>query len=301
MYRVEEKFGGKRLRCPSCSASFVIPTEEEIPVEVVSEPSLPPRRSPERAEDDRPGGDLDPGWITTRKGLRVVGTSLLIYVVLLAVNLGLALLVLGTPVLRGRGDVLAAANVAFFLGCIAVAILWVVGQAMCCAAPGGARVLATISLVLTVSAILVMVVWFISLFPGKAPGEPPPKDTKTLSHTLLGLGALVGLGAQIVFMFLLRSIAVSFRRTSLAGQVTAFVILEIVFLAASIGLGAVFQLAKWDLGRAGDGPLPFGKTAVAVCLVLAFLTYLVWFLYLVSATRSAIPAWPHGRRRLADR
>src|SRR5262249_25800676 len=91
LFRAQEAYAGRQWNCPKCSTSFPIPQPEEMQVEMVMERHAPPPRRRERPDDydreerryrdDRDlrlGGDIEPGWWTTRGGLRVLGVGLTI-------------------------------------------------------------------------------------------------------------------------------------------------------------------------------------------------------------------------------
>jgi hypothetical protein len=174
-YRVEDIYGGRQWRCPTCSADITIPRADEIPVEAVDEGSRRPAPryqdegprgpAPRYADDDprgpapaprrlyedqpyepeyRPSGgggrELAPSWGTARAGLSVVNIGLIIYLVAFVIYVLTQVLIVttargGGPGANGLLAVATAVAIVFVLAALALLILWFVGVGMCCATP----------------------------------------------------------------------------------------------------------------------------------------------------------------------
>src|SRR6516165_2081932 len=123
-YRVEDIYGGRQWRCPTCSADITIPRADEIPVEAVDEGSRRPAPryqdegprgpapAPRRLYEDQPyepeyrpsgggGRELAPSWGTARAGLSVVNIGLIIYLVAFVIYVLTQVLIVTTA--RGGG------------------------------------------------------------------------------------------------------------------------------------------------------------------------------------------------------
>jgi hypothetical protein len=322
-YRVEDVYGGRQWRCPTCSADITIPRADDIPVEAVDEgprapapryldegprgPAPAPRRLYEGQPyepDDRPSGsrELAPSWGTVRAGLTVLNTGLIIFLVALVIYILCFVMLLATARGGGGGRGLEAIVVAvsFVLGLSALAliILWFVGVGMCCASPSesGGKGLAVGSLICSVLSIVIAVgalVVLIALASGPRGGRA---QEAIMTLIIFGVAWITSFVGFILFLFFMRAVAVFFGNNGLAMSIIAYFIVLMLFVVGGIALAFL-------MGAAGvESLLPRGANAAGAMLfpivsIVGELLMLAWLTYLVGATRSSIPApRPYGRR-----
>ena len=203
----------------------------------------------------------DPGWLTTRKGLRVIYVSI---VVIFLAAIGMAILAGILGGLRGSGGgapVMAVAIAIPALVIVAASIAVLVGQFMCCAVPAasGAKVFAIVSAV----CILINIVCSIA-------GQFVPP--------VAALGSLASLVGSIMFILFLRQLGKHLRHQKLAASAIQFLIFVVVVGAALVGGIVLAAVTRESSAIAIVGLL------VLVCMIIG----LLWYLRLLAAAVTAI-------------
>jgi hypothetical protein len=310
-FQTEDMYGGRRWRCPKCSAGLTIPPADDIPVQMVMDSPGPRRRRRRSDADDANDRERDglvglsSAWETVRTGLRLLASAVTILLIAFVLWIGAVLVLVlgfaggGANAGGGRfvGDVAGAVGLALLLACLACLVLWITGQAMCCAVPrdSEAKGLAVASLVCVVGATLLGLLGALLLWTASRGPFGGPNDSAVGPLTLIGLAALVGTVGHFLLVFALRAVALYFHRESLAANWLVFFVVDLAYIAGNI----VFQLVAHPFrAMAGPGPVP-GSVMVALVLLVLSLALLAWLLSLLSATRAAIPR-PEPEREWYD-
>jgi len=306
LFRAQETYAGRQWNCPKCSTSFPIPQPDELPVEMVTERPVPERRRREYREEEpeerevQVEKDIDLGWLTVRGGLRVLGVGVTIFIVAYVFFAGLVCYLILVPpaaVNPGQRDTLATlagvVSLVFGLAFITNVILWIIGEAMCCAVPGesGGKPWVIISLICSVLMVVaIAVTLIINLGAREDPFGADAQARVTRLRLFLGVTYGLALLGFVFFMLFLRSIAAFFHRDGLALHIVIFLIVGIVLIGGHYAAYAVTFATRsgWLFNIKPE--LTLSTLKWLVILFLAFpLLPIGWFLYLVSATRSTIP------------
>jgi hypothetical protein len=312
-FEVEEKYGGRKWHCTNCSTPITIPDAGDVPLDRITErapaerrPAPPPRyddrRPPRRREEeddyDPPGRELSPSWSVVRAALRVITIGVSIFLVTFAIYLAAILITLNTirpgmgPAAgQGLDGVLVLVSILLFLASLALVVLWIVGQSMCCAVPSesGAKGLATGSLVCTVTSLVVGGLLIVFLVAMARPGLGGGGGLEMLGVMLILL-YVIGIVGYILFLFFLRCIAVFFGNDTLAINILIYFIVFTVFLVGNVAFTLLAGMQASPIFRIGNPNQAFATgMAIMILEVVGALGLMVWFLVLLTLTAGTIP------------
>jgi hypothetical protein len=252
---------------------------------------------------------MEPGWWTTRSGLRVLAAGVTILLISLVLLLLFAIVIplLFPPPGGGNfgqggliGDLGKFVVVLFVLAVIVTLILWIVGLSMCCAVPGeaGGKGLAIGSLICSVfGTVLLSAAFFAMVTLGVDPFAVPGLQERAAGVGMLVLASeVVAVAASVLFILFLRSVAVSFRNEYLAANILVFLIVFGIYVVGSVA--GFFVLRRgFPLGPGGNlGQWVTIVRIIVITMVVVFLLLLAWFIHLLSATGRTIPKHGGGRR-----
>ena len=291
-----EGMEGLHGRCPHCAATFTIPEKggairRRAPAGLERE--YEPR--PRYRDEEGPALQLAPGWNSVRNGLLLVRVSTIIMIfVTLAVILLVALASGVVPFLeRGRGGqmILGALLIVAVLVALAAAILIMVGQCMCCAAPEsgpkglaiGSVVCLVLTLLLGAGVVLATIV--------QERRDPFDMRRTHLGPLIAGLNILgmgVGTVGHVLFAFFLKGIANYFDNRKLSKSAGVYLIVFGVFVASCL-----LVLMMLVLVAAARGPRDLETVRIlflvlSVGLIVFALVLVLWFLDLLGQARGTI-------------
>jgi hypothetical protein len=303
-FQTQDQYGGRDWRCPKCSAALTIPKADDIPVEMVMDRPSQRRRLSREDEDEwedrRPREDYEfsPSWRTVRVGLRLLGTALTILLVASIAYLGLLAFLFLSVGGGGIGnpapgqvllDLVRVAALLVAAAAVVSVIVWIIGLALCCAAPAESRakglaISATVCTGVAVMAGLSAGIW---LWVGQRPQPFGGRDPEG-AFVLLGLAAIIGTVGYSLLIFSLRRVAVFFQRDALALNWIIFFVVHLVFFVGSILFEIFVAREGAPVQGVPPGQIP-GRVVVSLVILLLAMVLLAWMLSLVSATRAAIP------------
>ncbi|MDB5322470.1 MAG: hypothetical protein JWN40_4101 [Phycisphaerales bacterium] len=217
------------------------------------------------------GANIDhPGWLTVRKGLRMVYVSITIIFVA-AIGMGCLAGALSSGRRGGGPD--ATMGILVILPALVIlgaAIAIIIGQFMCCAVPAetGAKNFAMIAAICIIVNIICSVA---------AVAVPPAQ----------ALGSIASLTGNILFILFLRKVALYLGNHELASSAMGFLVflIVVVVVAVLIGVGAAMSGTGAAVGLLG------------LLIIVGALVGLVWYMRLLKRTVETIDARGSSTRR----
>jgi hypothetical protein len=338
--RVSEDLLGTRVRCPQCQTAFLVEPE--------TEPSRPGGRRAAAAppEDDetlpRPRRRRDAGspveWARVRTGITFTLASVFVFLLSL-VALVVALVVTGGAIFNAVKTInadnqLSGKDAAPFIGAVVLFLsaaliflashaLSLTGHIFCVFSPPshGAKVLAIIALVLS-SLSLLSCCGGGAIGGARAPrfhvnssssGQSPRGFDSGGSDgggggSPVGLEFFFDLAEKIVFLFFLRSVALSVRANGVATSIVYQLVATglgsllscgLVCGGVLLGAGALFQaLSSQDPGAAlknSAGGYAVAGVLMGALLVLIWIVLFVWYIVTLLQVRSALTRYLASR------
>jgi hypothetical protein len=289
---------GLHGRCPHCAATFTIPQGQETfhreRHQERDRDDYEPRRP--RREYDEPGPQAAPGWLAVRNGLLVVRIGAIIAIfaalgLLLTVALASGLI----PALEGnrRNAQMILEMLLILLGLVALAaaILTLVGQSMCCAAPEsgpkGLAIGSVVCLILTLILTAGNIVASIVQEQQRHPFAPRP-NLGPLIAALSILSTIIGTVGHVLFGFFLKGIAGFFQNDRLSKSVAIYLILFGVFVACCLVVLAMLILVSATTHPRDVETARILFLILGVGLLIFALVLVLWFLDLLGRARSTI-------------
>jgi hypothetical protein len=254
--------GGERKPCPMCG-EMIAPNAPKCPFcGEIFDPRL-------RASGA--GANIDhPGWLTVRKGVRMIYVSI---AVIFVGAIGMACLAGAMSSGRHGGGPDATAGILVLIPALVIlgaAIAIIVGQFMCCAVPEetGAKNFAMIAAICIIINIICSVA---------AVALPP----------IQALGSLASLTGNILFILFLRKVALYLGNQELASSAMGFLVflIVVVVVAVLISVGAAMSGTPALMGILG------------LLVIVGALVALVWYMRLLKRTVETIDTRGSATRR----
>jgi hypothetical protein len=263
---VSESLAGLHGRCPRCSASVPVPDSPRASGGALERGWEAPRRPWYDEDEDRDrreyapprrddygllsGGSSDPGWQIVRHGVNLEFIAVVIVLCLYAVFflLRCGVLTVGPGMAMGGGgmglvSLLELLAIVLVLGAIAALILMVVGQIMCCLAPGGTKGLAIASIACFGGTVLL---GFAAIAVGAMDRFGPRSAGPGVA--LLLLAGVLALASFILHLLFLRAVAVSFGNYPLGNRVITYLVVSLVL---AVGMVVFVEVLFADVARRG--------------------------------------------------
>ncbi len=314
MFNAPDSAAGKRAKCPTCGGVIVIATpalaaavadaepeavggysgdefaveapaalaegEERKPCpmcgEMIAAKAIKCRFCGEILDPTMKGmigaqGDAsDPGWRRVRTGLALLYYSI-VTIFIAAIVAGIGIAISGAIAGPGGGDLPVGAIIILVIGglvIIGAAIGTLVGQVFCISVPeiSGARGF-------IIGAIVCMVVNVLLSIAGEAAG----------SEALSGIGSLVSLVGNVLFILFIRQSATYLNDHQLAASALKFLIFGIIVFVVVVMLGVAAGVAA-----AGVAGAPVFIVILGLVVIVCALVALVWYLRLLRSLMTTI-------------